>query len=127
MTPGQFRTARQAKGMTQAKTAAYLGTARNTVSRYERGERAIPPLVAIRMAGPPDEMVEAVERCVIVCPQCEGEGGYPDGLDEAACHTECTRCGSNGWIVSRAAITATLDYMAMLDTGELPARYLERD
>ena len=47
-----------------------------------------------------------VERAVMVCPQCEGEGGYPDGMDEAACHTECTRCGSNGWIVNQAAIAA---------------------
>ena len=47
-----------------------------------------------------------VERAVMVCPQCEGEGGYPDGMDEAACHTECTRCGSNGWIVDQAAIAA---------------------
>lgn len=39
------------------------------------------------------------EQCVMVCPQCEGEGGYPDGPDEAACHTICTRCESNGWIV----------------------------
>ncbi|API58110.1 hypothetical protein BSL82_15775 [Tardibacter chloracetimidivorans] len=47
-----------------------------------------------------------VERAVMVCPQCEGEGGYPDGADEDACHTECTRCGGNGWIVDTAAITA---------------------
>lgn len=46
------------------------------------------------------------ERAVMVCPQCEGEGGYPDGLDEAACHTECTRCGGNGWIVNLAALRA---------------------
>lgn len=39
------------------------------------------------------------ERAVLVCPQCEGEGGYADGLDDAACHTDCTRCGGNGWIV----------------------------
>lgn len=46
------------------------------------------------------------ERAVMVCPQCEGEGGYPDGLDEAACHTECPRCGSNGWIVDVAALAS---------------------
>lgn len=51
----------------------------------------------------PNEL--AAERAVIVCPQCEGEGGYPDGLDEAACHTECTRCGGNGWIVDLTALT----------------------
>lgn len=47
-----------------------------------------------------------VERAVIVCPQCDGEGSYADGLDEAACSTDCTRCGSNGWIVDRAALAA---------------------
>lgn len=45
----------------------------------------------------------AREQAVMVCPQCEGEGGYPDGIDEDACHTDCTRCGSNGWIVDLAA------------------------
>jgi len=39
------------------------------------------------------------EQCVMVCPQCEGEGTYADGLDEAACSATCTRCESNGWIV----------------------------
>ncbi len=47
---------------------------------------------------------EVVERMVMVCPQCEGEGGYPDGLDEAACHTDCTRCGGNGWIVDMSRL-----------------------
>jgi len=54
----------------------------------------------------PSPAASEVERAVMVCPQCEGEGGYPDGMDEAACHTECTRCGSNGWIVNQAAIAA---------------------
>jgi len=39
------------------------------------------------------------EQCVIICPQCEGEGCYADGLDDAACSTICTRCESNGMIV----------------------------
>lgn len=47
------------------------------------------------------------EQAVMVCPQCEGEGGYADGLDESACTTECTRCGSNGWIVDLAALRPT--------------------
>ena len=54
----------------------------------------------------PSPAASEVERAVMVCPQCEGEGGYPDGMDEAACHTECTRCGSNGWIVDRTALYA---------------------
>jgi hypothetical protein len=45
------------------------------------------------------------ERAVMVCPQCEGEGCYADGVDDAACSTECTRCGSNGWIVDLASVT----------------------
>lgn len=48
----------------------------------------------------------AGEQCVKVCPQCEGEGEYADGVDEAACSTPCTRCGSNGWIVDLAALRA---------------------
>lgn len=39
------------------------------------------------------------EQCVMVCPQCEGDGTYADGTDEAACSTTCTRCEGNGWIV----------------------------
>ena len=110
MTPNQFRTARLAKGMTQAKAAAYLGTARNTVSRYERGERPIPPLVAIRMAGPPDELVEAVARQMV----CESTGTRdPDKMVPAP-------RGVLGFIplwrsyehLARAAITASLDWMA---------------
>lgn len=41
---------------------------------------------------------EGLEQAVLVCLQCEGEGSYADGVDEAACTTECTRCGGNGWI-----------------------------
>jgi DnaJ-class molecular chaperone len=48
-----------------------------------------------------------LEQAVMVCPQCEGEGGYADGLDENACHTVCTRCGGNGWIVDVKALTRT--------------------
>lgn len=48
-----------------------------------------------------------VERAVMVCPQCEGEGSYADGLDEAACSIECTRCGGNGWIVDLATLLTT--------------------
>jgi hypothetical protein len=61
-----------------------------------------------------------VERAVMICPQCEGEGGYADGLDDNACHTECTRCGSNGWIVNIAAIAA------MPGTAAEIADWLER-
>lgn len=51
--------------------------------------------------------VGEVERAVKVCPQCDGEGGYADGLDDGGCHTGCTRCGSNGWIVDIPALTGT--------------------
>lgn len=50
---------------------------------------------------------ELVEKAVMVCPQCEGEGSYADGLDEAACSADCTRCGGNGWIVDLAALRET--------------------
>jgi len=46
------------------------------------------------------------ERAVMVCPQCDGEGEYADGLDEAACSTPCTRCGGNGWLADLKAIAA---------------------
>lgn len=49
------------------------------------------------------------EKSVMVCPQCDGEGGYPDGLDEAACHTDCTRCDGNGWIVDLAALAQPVE------------------
>jgi hypothetical protein len=52
-------------------------------------------------------MSDLIEQAVMVCPQCEGEGSYPDGLDEAACSTDCTRCGGNGWIVDLAALRET--------------------
>ena len=73
---------------------------------------------------------DVVERAVIVCPQCDGEGSYADGLDEAACSTDCTRCGSNGWIVDRAALAAMrqapvkLDWRAIAKAaGEHGVRY----
>jgi hypothetical protein len=44
------------------------------------------------------------EQAVMVCPQCQGEGRYADGLDEPACSTDCTRCGTNGWIVDLASL-----------------------
>lgn len=53
------------------------------------------------------ELEAAVERAVMVCPPCEGEGSYADGVDEAACSTECHRCGGNGWIVDVSALSAS--------------------
>ena len=49
---------------------------------------------------------DEIERAVTVCPQCEGEGSYADGLDEAACTTDCTRCRTNGWIIDLRALEA---------------------
>jgi len=49
-------------------------------------------------------MTRTVEQLLKTCPQCDGEGGYPDGLDEAACHTDCPRCLGIGWIVDTDAI-----------------------
>lgn len=61
--------------------------------------------VAQHYAGTPTPQAP-VERCVMVCPQCEGEGSYADGLDDDACTTDCTRCGGDGWIVDRAALAS---------------------
>ncbi len=55
----------------------------------------------------------------MVCPQCEGEGYYADGLDESACSTECTRCGSNGWIVDLARLAAAPAYTPRPVEGEV--------
>lgn len=55
------------------------------------------------------------EQCVMVCPQCDGEGGYPDGIDEDACHTDCTRCAGNGWVVDLRALE---EFGPAIDTGE---------
>ncbi len=46
------------------------------------------------------------EKCVIVCPQCDGECEYPDGIDEDACSIQCTRCEGMGAIVDIAALSA---------------------
>ncbi len=70
---------------------------------------------------------DVVERAVIVCPQCDGEGSYADGLDEAACSTDCTRCGSNGWIVDRAALAAMQQQAPVAeDVRELVAKHAAR-
>lgn len=83
------------------------------------GELARQAIAALATSPTPPAPLQAdageVERAVMVCPQCEGEGGYPDGVDDAACHTDCTRCGGNGWIVDTAALTARQD--AATDAG----------
>ena len=74
-----------------------------------RGHKIIQTILtdaALRTPAPAPVGGDVVERAVMVCPQCEGEGRYADGLDEAACSTDCTRCGGNGWIVDRAALQA---------------------
>lgn len=55
-------------------------------------------------AAPSPEAEGEGERTVMVCPQCEGEGEYADGVDEAACSTPCTRCLGNGWLVVLASL-----------------------
>ncbi len=45
MTPNELRKRREALLLTQAELAARLEVAPNTVARWERGERAIPPLL----------------------------------------------------------------------------------
>lgn len=36
---------------------------------------------------------------VNVCPTCEGEGSYADGVDEGACSEQCLKCEGEGWVV----------------------------
>lgn len=70
-------------------------------------KRKLAKVIAAHPPAKPDTPTEPTgdaEQCVMVCPQCDGEGFYADGLDEAACSTECTRCGSNGWIVDLSAL-----------------------
>ena len=61
-------------------------------------------------------IAEELERAVMVCPQCEGEGSYADGLDEVACSTECTRCGGNGWIADVATLIRTAEDRETLES-----------
>jgi len=65
-----------------------------------------------------NETPQPAERCVILCPQCEGEGSYADGLDEAACSTPCTRCGTNGWIVDLKAAPFLATFAALSPFAE---------
>ena len=64
------------------------------------------------MSATPEQIAERLdmklEQAVMICPDCLGEGGYPDGLDENAVHTVCLRCGGNCWIVDGDAIAAYL-------------------
>lgn len=66
----------------------------------------------------------AREQSVMVCPQCEGEGRYPDGPDESACDMDCMRCGSNGWIVDLGALREVDQIVAWLrDKPDAPNSY----
>lgn len=50
-----------------------------------------------------------LEKAVHVCPQCEGEGEHADGVDDAACSTQCVRCDGNGWLVDLAILSQTFE------------------
>ena len=54
MTGDELREKRQSLGMTQEQLAAELKVAANTVARWERGERSIPPYL--------DLALESIER-----------------------------------------------------------------
>ena len=54
MTGDELREKRQSLGMTQEQLAAELKVAPNTVARWERGERSIPPYL--------DLALETIER-----------------------------------------------------------------
>lgn len=50
MTPTEFRTARQALGLTVPEMAEALGIHRRTVYKYETGERDIPRTIELLIA-----------------------------------------------------------------------------
>ena len=47
MTPEEFRAARAALGLSQAKLAAQLGVEENTIWRWEKGYHPVPKWAAI--------------------------------------------------------------------------------
>ena len=49
MTPNELLSRRRALGLSQAELATRLGVATNTVARWERGERAIPPYLQLAL------------------------------------------------------------------------------
>lgn len=89
--------------MTDAKHEAPADTVTISRAEYDVLKSGYPGDPSLLHEAPAEG---AGEQCVKVCPQCEGEGEYADGVDEAACSTPCTRCGSNGWIVDLAALRA---------------------
>ncbi len=51
MTPADLKAWRTAQGLTQPALAALLGIHEMTVSRFERGERPMPPYFEITLEG----------------------------------------------------------------------------
>ena len=49
MTKEELRAWRKAKGLTQGQLAAYLGVKWLAISRWERGERRIPPMLHLAL------------------------------------------------------------------------------
>ena len=49
MTGDELRNKREELGMTQEQLAVALGVAPNTVARWERGERNIPPYLSLAL------------------------------------------------------------------------------
>lgn len=49
MTGDELRIKREELGMTQGQLAIALGVASNTVARWERGERSIPPYLPLAL------------------------------------------------------------------------------
>jgi transcriptional regulator with XRE-family HTH domain len=66
VTPTQLAAAREALHLSQAELARQLGVAANTVNRWERGTREIPPYLRLALVG-----IKAMSQAkTVFCPEC---------------------------------------------------------
>ena len=62
MAGDELRKRREALGMTQEQLAGELGVAANTVARWERGERSIPPHLSLALKSIEQDHGQASKR-----------------------------------------------------------------